>query len=113
MFFFLKRQAAENLEKNFVLYALSDEDEAFMAASGFTSINARKKKIQGETIVIGIMQGALAGFFAFWGSGHSMAGCGFFGGKIMAILRFVPGIGASLILGGRAVIYLTVDRPGF
>jgi predicted PurR-regulated permease PerM len=55
------------------------------------------------TLVIGIIQGALAGF-AFWVAGIDGSA---FWGTIMAILSIVPGIGAALIWVP-AVIYLMV-----
>ena len=78
---------------------LSDEDEALMLQR-FTSIT--RATIKG-TLVIGIIQGTLAGF-AFWVAG--IDGVAFWG-TIMAILSIVPGIGAALIWVP-AVIYLIV-----
>jgi predicted PurR-regulated permease PerM len=66
----------------------------------FTSITRATVK---GTLVIGIIQGALAGF-AFWVAGIDGSA---FWGTIMAILSIVPGIGAALIWVP-AVIYLTV-----
>src|SRR6266581_4448663 len=91
MFFFLK-DGEKILEKIFYYLPLSDEDEELMLQR-FISITRATVK---GTLVIGIIQGALAGFdgAAFWGT-------------IMAILSIVPGIGAALIWVP-AVIYLMV-----
>jgi predicted PurR-regulated permease PerM len=78
---------------------LSDEDEALMLQR-FTSITRATVK---GTLVIGIIQGGLAGI-AFWLAGIDGAA---FWGTIMAILSIVPGIGAALIWVP-AVIYLIV-----
>src|SRR5260370_29450233 len=56
------------------------------------------------TLVVGIIQGALAGI-AFWVAGIGGAA---FWGTIMAILSIVPGIGAALIWVP-AVIYLFIN----
>ena len=76
---------------------LSNEDEALMLQR-FASITRATVK---GTLVIGIIQGALAGF-AFWVAGIDGA---VFWGTIMAILSIIPGIGAALIWVP-AVIYL-------
>jgi predicted PurR-regulated permease PerM len=96
MFFFLK-DGEKILEKIFYYMPLSDEDEALMLQR-FTSITRATVK---GTLVIGIIQGALAGV-AFWLAGIDGAA---FWGTIMAILSIVPGIGAALIWVP-AVIYL-------
>jgi predicted PurR-regulated permease PerM len=98
MFFFLK-DGEKILEKIFYYMPLSDEDEVLMLQR-FTSITRATVK---GTLVIGIIQGALAGF-AFWVAGIDGAA---FWGTIMAILSIVPGIGAALIWVP-AVIYLIV-----
>jgi predicted PurR-regulated permease PerM len=98
MFFFLK-DGEKILEKIFYYMPLSDEDEALMLQR-FISITRATVK---GTLVIGIIQGALAGF-AFWLAGIDGAA---FWGTIMAILSIVPGIGAALIWVP-AVIYLMV-----
>ncbi len=96
MFFFLKH-GEKILEKIFYYLPLSDEDEELMLQR-FSSITRATVK---GTLVIGIIQGALAGF-AFWVAGIDGAA---FWGTIMAILSIVPGIGAALIWVP-AVIYL-------
>jgi predicted PurR-regulated permease PerM len=98
MFFFF-RDGEKILEKIFYYLPLSDEDEALMLQR-FTSITRATVK---GTLVIGIIQGALAGF-AFWVAGIDGAA---FWGTIMAILSIVPGIGAAPIVVP-AVIYLIV-----
>jgi predicted PurR-regulated permease PerM len=99
MFFFL-RDGEKILEKIFYYLPLRDEDEGLMLQR-FASITRATVK---GTLVIGIIQGALAGF-AFWVAG--IAGAAFWG-TIMAILSIVPGIGAALIWVP-AVIYLIVS----
>lgn len=98
MFFFLK-DGEKILEKIFYYLPLRDEDEGLMLQR-FASITRATVK---GTIVIGIIQGALAGF-AFWVAGIDGAA---FWGTIMAILSIIPGIGAALIWVP-AVIYLIV-----
>lgn len=99
MFFFF-RDGEKILEKIFYYLPLSDEDEALMLAR-FTSITRATVK---GTLVIGIIQGTLAGF-AFWVAGIDGAA---FWGTIMVILSIVPGIGAALIWVP-AVIYLFIN----
>jgi predicted PurR-regulated permease PerM len=98
MFFFFK-DGEKILEKIFYYLPLSDEDEELMLQR-FSSITRATVK---GTLVIGIIQGALAGF-AFWIAGIDGSA---FWGTIMAILSIVPGIGAALIWVP-AVIYLIV-----
>jgi predicted PurR-regulated permease PerM len=98
MFFFLK-DGEKILEKILYYMPLNDEDEALMLQR-FTSITRATVK---GTLVIGIIQGGLAGI-AFWLAGIDGAA---FWGTIMAILSIVPGIGAALIWVP-AVIYLIV-----
>jgi predicted PurR-regulated permease PerM len=98
MFFFF-RDGEKILEKIFYYLPLSDEDEVLMLQR-FTSITRATVK---GTLVIGIIQGALAGF-AVWVAGIDGSA---FWGTIMAILSIVPGIGAALIWVP-AVIYLIV-----
>jgi predicted PurR-regulated permease PerM len=88
MFFFFK-DGQKMLERIFYYLPLSDEDETRMLAR-FTSIT--RATIKG-TVVIGIIQGALAGI-AFWMAGIQGAA---FWGTIMTILSIVPGIGAALV----------------
>ena len=88
MFFFFK-DGKKILERIFYYLPLSDEDETRMLAR-FTSIT--RATIKG-TVVIGIIQGTLAGI-AFWMAGIQGAA---FWGTIMTILSIVPGIGAALV----------------
>jgi predicted PurR-regulated permease PerM len=98
MFFFLK-DGEKILEKIFYYIPLSDEDETRMLQQ-LTSITRATVK---GTLVIGVIQGALAGI-AFWVAGIDGAA---FWGTIMAILSIVPGVGAALIWVP-AVIYLYI-----
>jgi len=88
MFFFFK-DGKKILERIFYYLPLSDEDETGMLAR-FSSIT--RATIKG-TVVIGIIQGTLAGI-AFWMAGIQGAA---FWGTIMTILSIVPGIGAALV----------------
>lgn len=102
MFFFLK-DGETILERIFYYLPLSNEDESLLLQR-FTSIT--RATIKG-TLVIGVIQGALAGV-AFWVAGIDGAA---FWGTIMAILSIVPGIGAALVWVP-AVIYLYVIGQG-
>lgn len=88
MFFFFK-DGKKILERIFYYLPLSDEDETRMLAR-FTSIT--RATIKG-TVIIGIIQGTLAGI-AFWMAGIQGAA---FWGTIMTILSIIPGIGAALV----------------
>jgi predicted PurR-regulated permease PerM len=96
MFFFLK-DGEKILEKIFYYLPLRDEDEALMLQR-FASITRATVK---GTLVIGIIQGAFAGF-AFWIAGIDGAA---FWGTIMAILSVVPGIGRRPHLGTRRDLF--------
>lgn len=96
MFFFLK-DGEKILEKIFYYMPLSHEDET-LVLQRFSSITRATVK---GTLVIGVIQGALAGL-AFWVAGIGGAA---FWGTLMAILSIVPGIGAALIWVP-AVVYL-------
>ena len=98
MFFFL-RDGRAILEKIFYYMPLHHEDEE-LVLQRFTSVT--RATIKG-TLVIGMIQGALAGF-GFWVAGIDGAA---FWGTIMVVLSIVPGIGAALIWVP-AVIYLFV-----
>jgi predicted PurR-regulated permease PerM len=102
MFFFLK-DGAKILEKIFYYIPLSHEDESLMMHR-FASITRATVK---GTLVIGVIQGALAGV-AFWVAGLDGAA---FWGTVMAILSIVPGIGAALVWVP-AVIYLFIIGHG-
>jgi predicted PurR-regulated permease PerM len=99
MFFFF-RDGEKILERIFYYLPLSDEDESLMLQR-LTSITRATVK---GTLVIGIIQGALAGI-AFWVAGIEGAA---FWGTLMAILSIIPGIGAALIWVP-AVVYLFIS----
>lgn len=88
MFFFF-RNGHTILERIFYYLPLNDEDETRMLAR-FTSITRATVK---GTLVIGAIQGALAGV-AFWAAGISGAALW---GTVMTILSIIPGIGAPLV----------------
>ena len=88
MFFFF-RDSHKNLERIFYYTPLSDEDETRMLTQ-FASITRATVK---GTLVIGIIQGSLAGI-AFWVAGIEGAALW---GTIMTILSIIPGIGAALV----------------
>jgi predicted PurR-regulated permease PerM len=88
MFFFFK-DGHKILERIFYYLPLSDEDETRMLAR-FTSITRATVK---GTLVIGVIQGALAGI-AFWVAGIDGAALW---GTVMTILSIIPGIGAPLV----------------
>jgi predicted PurR-regulated permease PerM len=88
MFFFF-RDGHTILERIFYYLPLNDEDETLMLAR-FTSITRATVK---GTLVIGAIQGALAGV-AFWVAGIDGAALW---GTIMTILSIIPGIGAPLV----------------
>jgi predicted PurR-regulated permease PerM len=99
MFFFL-RDGRRIIEKIFYYAPLSHSDE-MRVLERLTSIT--RATIKG-TLVIGAIQGALAGF-GFWVAGIEGAA---FWGTIMTILSIVPGIGAALIwVPGVIYLYLT------
>jgi len=88
MFFFF-RDGHKILERIFYYTPLSDEDERRML-SQLASITRATVK---GTLVIGVIQGALAGI-AFWVTGIEGAALW---GTIMTILSIIPGIGAALV----------------
>jgi predicted PurR-regulated permease PerM len=96
MFFFL-RDGKAILEKVLYYMPLRHEDELQMIER-FTSVT--RATIKG-TVIIGIIQGTLAGL-ALWAAGIDGAA---FWGTIMVILSVVPGVGAALVWVP-AVIYL-------
>lgn len=99
MFFFF-RDGRAILEKIFYYTPLDHEDEV-RVLERFTSVT--RATIKG-TVVIGIIQGGLAGM-GFWVAGIGGAA---FWGTIMAILSIVPGIGAALVwVPGVAYLYFT------
>ena len=98
MFFFL-RDGRAILEKIFYYIPLDHEDEQRLLER-LSSVT--RATIKG-TLVIGMIQGALAGI-GFWAAGLDGAA---FWGTIMTVLSVVPGIGAALIWVP-AVIYLFI-----
>lgn len=98
MFFFLK-DGNKILEKVFYFMPLRHEDELRMLER-FTSVT--RATIKG-TLVIGLIQGGLAGI-AFWIAG--IGGWAFWG-TIMVILSIVPGVGTALVWIP-AVVYLFI-----
>lgn len=100
MFFFL-RDGVAMLERIFYYMPLSHEDEARMLQR-FASVTRATVK---GTLVIGLIQGTLAGI-GFWVAGIEGAA---FWGTVMVILSVVPGIGAALVWVP-AVIYLFITK---
>ena len=98
MFFFF-RDGPRIIERIFYYMPLSNKDEELLLER-LTSVT--RATIKG-TLVIGIIQGALAGV-GFWVAGIDGAA---FWGTLMAVLSVVPGIGAALIWVP-AVIYLFI-----
>jgi predicted PurR-regulated permease PerM len=98
MFFFF-RDGKKIVGKILYYMPLSHDDEMLLLER-MTSVT--RATIKG-TLVIGIIQGALAGI-GFWVAGIDGAA---FWGTIMAILSIVPGIGAALVWVP-AVIYLYI-----
>jgi predicted PurR-regulated permease PerM len=88
MFFFF-RDGHKILERIFYYTPLNDDDEARMLKQ-LSSITRATVK---GTLVIGIIQGALAGV-AFWVAGIEGAALW---GTIMTILSIIPGIGSALV----------------
>lgn len=102
MFFFLKDGEAI-LERILYYMPLSTEDE-YRMLDRFVSVTRATVK---GTLIIGILQGALAGLaFAFFG----VPGAAFWG-TIMAVLSILPGVG-SAIVWIPAVVYLFVVGEG-
>ena len=98
MFFFF-RDGKKIVGKIFYYMPLSHVDEMLLLER-LTSVT--RATIKG-TLVIGIIQGALAGL-GFWVAGIDGSA---FWGTIMAVLSIVPGIGAALVWVP-AVIYLYI-----
>jgi predicted PurR-regulated permease PerM len=98
MFYFL-RDGRLILEKILYYMPLNDADEARVLER---LISVTRATIKG-TLVIGAIQGALAGV-AFWVAGIEGAA---FWGTIMTVLSVVPGIGSALVWVP-AVLYLFI-----
>ena len=88
MFFFF-RDGDKILERIFYYTPLNDEDETRM----LTQLSSITRATVRGTLVIGIIQGGLAGI-AFWVAGIEGAALW---GTIMTILSIIPGIGAALV----------------
>ena len=88
MFFFF-RDGDKILERIFYYTPLSDEDETRMLTQLASITRATVK----GTLVIGVIQGTLAGI-AFWAAGIEGAALW---GTIMTILSIIPGVGAALV----------------
>ncbi len=101
MFFFFK-DGHKILERIFYYLPLSDDDETRMLAR-FTSITRATVK---GTLVIGVIQGALAGL-AFWVAGIDGAALW---ATIMTILSIIPGIGAPLVWVPAVIILFVNGR---
>jgi predicted PurR-regulated permease PerM len=98
LFFFL-RDGSRILEKIFYYTPLTHEDEVHVLQR-FTSITRATVK---GTLVIGLVQGALAGS-GMWLAGIDAAA---FWGTLIVVLSVVPGIGGALVWLP-AVIYLFI-----
>jgi len=99
MFFFL-RDGRQIVQKIFYYTPLGNADE-MRVLQRLTSVT--RATIKG-TLVIGVIQGTLAGL-GFWVAGIGGAA---FWGTLMTVLSIVPGIGAALIwVPGVIYLYLT------
>jgi predicted PurR-regulated permease PerM len=103
MFFFLM-DGKVVLNKILYYMPLPPEDENRMVGK-FVSVS--RATIKG-TLVIGVLQGALAGF-AFWVVGLKGAA---FWGTVMAVLSIIPGVGAALVWIPAVVYLLAIGRGG-
>jgi predicted PurR-regulated permease PerM len=103
MFFFF-RDGKQIVKKIFYYMPLSHDDEMLLLER-LTSVT--RATIKG-TVVIGIIQGTLAGV-GFWFAGIDGSA---FWGTIMAVLSIVPGIGSALVWVP-AVIYLFITGQTF
>jgi predicted PurR-regulated permease PerM len=101
MFFFF-RDGHKILERIFYYTPLNDEDETRMLTQ-FASIT--RATIKG-TLVIGVIQGALAGI-AFSVAGIEGAALW---GTIMTILSIIPGVGAALVWVPAAIILFVTGQ---
>ncbi len=103
MFFFLTG-GQKILDKILYYMPLAPEDEERMLEK-FVSVS--RATIKG-TLVIGIVQGGLAGL-AFWVAGINGA---VFWGTIMAVLSIIPGVGTALVWVPAVIYLLAVGRVG-
>jgi predicted PurR-regulated permease PerM len=101
MFFFLI-DGMKVLEKILYYLPLEDDDERRMLDK-FTSVTRATLK---GTLVIGILQGGLAGLaFAVVGITGAV-----FWGTIMAILSIIPSVGSALVWGPAAIILVATGH---
>lgn len=101
MFFFLM-DGPKLLHKILYYLPLESKDEESMLGK-FTSVTRATLK---GTIVIGLLQGGLAGAaFAVVGIPSAV-----FWGAIMAVLSIIPGIGSALVWGPAAIILITTGQ---
>jgi predicted PurR-regulated permease PerM len=103
MFFFLMEGRAV-LDKILYCMPLPAEDEERMVQR-FLSVT--RATIKG-TVVIGVLQGILAGG-AFWVAGIEGAA---FWGTIMAVLSIIPGVGAGLVWVPGVIYLLAIGHTG-
>jgi predicted PurR-regulated permease PerM len=103
MFFFLI-DGKSVLNKILYYMPLPPEDENRMVEK-FVSVS--RATIKG-TLIIGILQGALAGI-AFWVVGINGAA---FWGTVMAVLSIIPGVGAALVWVPAVIYLLAVGKVG-
>ena len=96
LYFFLL-DGRKTLDRMLYYLPLSSEDEELLV-SRFVSVTRATLK---GSLVIGVLQGALAGI-AFWLAGIEGAA---FWGTVMVVLSVIPGVGAALIWVP-AVLYL-------
>ena len=101
MFFFLKEGRAL-LGKVSYCMPLTDQDEQRLLDQ-FTSVTRAMAK---GTLLIGILQGGLAGF-AFWAVGIPSAA---FWGTCMVVLSIIPGIGSGIVWFPAVVYLLVTDQ---
>jgi predicted PurR-regulated permease PerM len=101
MFFFLM-DGSKLLHKILYYLPLESKDEESMLGK-FTSVTRATLK---GTIVIGFLQGGLAGA-AFAAVGIPSA---VFWGAIMAVLSIIPGIGSALIWGPAAIVLISTGQ---
>lgn len=102
MFYFF-RDGKRIIEKIFYYMPLGQEDEELLLER-LRSIT--RATIKG-TLVIGVIQGTLAGL-AFWVAGIDGAA---FWGTVMTVLSVVPGIGAALVWLPAAIYLYIIGQP--
>jgi len=103
MFFFIK-DGHVLLEKILYYLPLSDTDERRILEK-FTSVTRATLK---GTVIIGILQGGLAGL-AFWVVGIKSA---IFWGTLMTVLSIIPAVGSALVWIPAVIVLFTTGRYG-